>query len=92
MLWTANEGRLRTLFRRDPLDATLVVPWPLAQLSLGGRIGWVSPTIDTRTGEVVPGPEPPPGKPSKLRGLDAAQIDVCDGFAEISLVFGEDGG
>lgn len=37
VLWTANEGRLRKLFRRDPLDATLVVPWPVAQLSVGAR-------------------------------------------------------
>jgi len=92
VVWTANEGRLRKLFRRDPLDATLVAPWPLAQLSLGGRIGWVSPTSDTRTGEVVPDPEPPPGKTSKLRGLGPGELGVFDGPAMISLVFGEHGG
>jgi len=91
VLWTANDGRLRKLFRRDPLDAALEVPWPVAQLSLGGRIGWVSPMFDTRTGEVVPDPEPPPGKASKLRGLGAAQVEVYDGPARISLVFGENG-
>lgn len=91
-LWTANEGRLRKLFRRDPLDATLIVPWPVAELSVGGRIGWVSPAIDTRTGEVVPEPELPPGKPSRLRGLGPGEIGVFDGNAKISLVFGEDGG
>ncbi len=91
VLWTANEGRLRKLFRRDSLDATLVVPWPVAQLSVGGRIGWVSPTIDTRTGEIVPEPEPLPGKVSRLRGLGPAEIDLHDGQAHISLVFGENG-
>lgn len=91
VLWTANEGRLRKLFRRDPIDATLVVPWPVAQLSIGGRIGWVSPTIDTRTGEVVPELELPPGKPSRLRGLGPAEIDLHEGQAHINLVFGETG-
>lgn len=91
VLWTANEGRLRKLFRRDPYDAGLTIPWPVAELSVGGRIGWVSPTIDTRTGEPVPEREPLPGKPSRLRGLGPAQVGLFDGPAHITLVFGEDG-
>lgn len=67
VLWTANERRLRKLFRRDPLGSTLVIPWPIAQLSVGGRIGWVSPTIDTRTGEIVPEPVPA-GSPRGFAG------------------------
>lgn len=92
VLWTANEGRLRKLFRRDPYDASLIVPWPVAELSVGGRIGWVSPTIDAQTGEVVPERERPPGEPSRLRGLGPAEVGVYDGAAHVSLVFGDDGG
>ncbi len=91
VLWTANEGRLRKLFRRDSLHATLIVPWPVAELSVGGRIGWVSSTFDVRTGEVVPEPELPPGKPSRLRGLGPAEVGVFDGPDHVHLVFGDDG-
>ena len=89
---TENDGTIRTLFRRDAVHSGLIVPWPVAQLSVRGRIGYVSPTIDTRTGEVVAEPERPAGKAYKLRGLGPGEIDLFDGSAKIGLVYGDDGG
>lgn len=65
VVWTANQGQLRRLFRRDSYVPTLIVPWPLAELSVGGRIGWVSAAFDARTGVPAPEREPLPGKPSR---------------------------
>ena len=92
VLTTANDRTLRTLFRRDAIDASLIVPWPVARLSVRGRIGWVSPTYDTETGEIVPERERAAGKVSKLRGLGPGQIDLHDGTAKVSIVYGDDGG
>ncbi len=89
---TANERTLRTLFLRDAFDPRSIVPWPVARLSTRGRIGWVSPTYDTATGEIVPEPERPAGKAYKLRGLGPGQIDLCDGSATIRIVYGDGGG
>lgn len=91
VLWTANQGHLRRLFRRDPYDPTRIVPWPLAELSVGGRIGWVSAAFDARTGEPAPERGPLPGKPSRLRGLGPAELGLIDGPAHINVVFGDDG-
>jgi hypothetical protein len=88
---TANDRTLRTLFRLDAVHSNLIVPWPVARLSTHGRIGWVSPTFDTATGEVVPEPERPAGKSYKLRGLGPGEIQLYDGSANIRVVYGDDG-
>lgn len=89
---TENDRTLRKLFRRDAVHADQIVPWPVAQLSVRGRIGWVSPTYDSATGEIVPEPERPPGKASKLRGLGPAEIELYDGSAKVAILYGDDGG
>ena len=88
---TENGRTLFKLFRRDVVDAGRVVPWPVAQLSTAGRIGWVSPTVDTRTGEVVPEREAPAGRARRLRGLGRAEVEVYDGTARVSVLYGDDG-
>ena len=89
---TENDRTLRRLFRRDAVHSSLIVPWPVAQLSVRGRIGWVSPAFDPATGEIVPEPERPAGKAYKLRGLGPGQIELYDGSAKVSIVYGDDGG
>jgi hypothetical protein len=88
---TANDGTLRKLYRRDAVDPRWIVPWPVAQLSMRGRIGLVSAAFDVETGEEVAEPKLPAGKASKLRGLTPGQIDLFDGAASISVVYGDDG-
>jgi hypothetical protein len=88
---TANDGTLLKLFRRDAVDSSLIVPWPVAQLSVRGRIGWVSPTFDTETGEIVPERERPAGKTYRLRGLASGQIELYDGNAKVGVFYGDDG-
>ncbi len=87
---TADRGAVRRLFRRDPVDPTLVVPWPLLELNVAGRFGVVSAPIALREPEEPPPPRAPTPTP-KLRGLGPGEIRVHDGAEVIELVYDERG-
>jgi hypothetical protein len=89
-LETANDGALRRLFRRDPVDPTQIVPWPVLELNVGSRIGYVTEWT-TMDGEPAMAPAPQPAPPPRLRGLGPGEIRLLDGSERIEIYYGDTG-
>lgn len=88
---TANGGATRRLSRRDPIDPSQIVPWPVLELSIGGRFGVVTdwmPVGDVPLAATDPPPQPPP---PKLRGLGPGEVRLVDGDEHVEIVYGDDG-
>jgi hypothetical protein len=86
---TANDGRRRTVYVREAAGGTTFAPWPVLDLNLGGRIGFVTPAF-SRSGEVAE-PPPRPGRAPRLRGLGPGEIRIQDGSHSIAVTYGDDG-
>ncbi len=87
---TANGGTIQRLFRRDLVDSSLIVPWPVLELNIGGRFGVVTDWIavgDAPLEPTAPRVAPPP----KLRGLGPGEIRLVDGADSIEIVYNDEG-
>jgi hypothetical protein len=83
---TRNGGEQRRLFRRDPKEPSLLLPWPLVSMSATGRLGTVVNLVGPDTE-----PAPRPGRVPRLRGLGPGEIVLHDGPRSITVTYGEDG-
>lgn len=86
---TAAGGLCRWLFARDPHDPSFLVPWPLLKLRLGKSAE--RGIIELPGFPAAAPPAPPKGAPPKLRGLQRADLRICDGPDSVEVYCGEDG-
>lgn len=89
-LETENGGAVRRLFRRDPVDPTQIVPWPVLEFSVGSRFGIVTDWIQVGDAALA-APPPRPAPPPKLRGLGPGEIRLVDGDEHIEIVYDDHG-
>ncbi|MBK8098780.1 MAG: hypothetical protein IPK26_16830 [Planctomycetes bacterium] len=86
---TANDGAVRRLFRRDRQQPSLIVPWPLLELTFGSRtilnVDWMG------LGDLPIVEPPPPPPPPKLRGLGPGEIRIHDGEEYVEIAYSEAG-
>jgi hypothetical protein len=87
---TANGGKVRRLFRRDRIDPTQIVPWPVLELSIGDRFGVVTDWMAVGDAPLAAQP-PKAAPPPKLRGLGPGEIRLVDGHEHIEIVYNEEG-
>ena len=71
---TAGGKTQYVLFRRDAPGAESVVPWPLLQLGVAGRLSVVVPLVGPATAP------PRAGDPPRLRGLGPGEVVIRDGL------------
>lgn len=86
---TSGGGRLRKLHRREGPGSESITPWTEMSLSLGGHTSILLPLTEADTwGSGAPDDE---AVPSKLRGLQPAELALRDGGQHISFRYGDDG-
>ncbi len=76
----------KVLFRRE---GSALIPWPLLELDVRGRISTVVPLAGPPGASFDPPPRP--GQAPRLRGLGPGEIVLHDGPATLTVTFGADG-
>lgn len=87
---TANGGTIRRLFRRDAVDPTQIVPWPMLELSTGERFGVVTDWMPVGD-RPVEAPAQQSAPPPRLRGPGPGEIRLLDGDEHIEIVYDDEG-
>lgn len=84
---SADEGRQRTIYRREDPGSLWVVPSPLMKLTLGRRGSFVGVPGDI-TDRV---PEESDAAPSRLRNLQGGEIEILGDEGDFCVTYAEDG-